>query len=67
MFTGVVFVAFYTVQLAVALTVQQIRGGINGPDALQGKKVATARGGASVAALKDLRAEVLQVGRIEEA
>jgi polar amino acid transport system substrate-binding protein len=38
MFTGVVFVAFYTAQLAATLTVQQIQSGINGPGDLQGKK-----------------------------
>jgi polar amino acid transport system substrate-binding protein len=31
MFGGVVFVAFYTAQLTTALTVEQIRGGIDGP------------------------------------
>jgi hypothetical protein len=31
MYTGVVFVAFYTAQLAATLTVQQIKAGISGP------------------------------------
>jgi polar amino acid transport system substrate-binding protein len=67
MFTGVVFVAFYTAQLAATLTVQQIQGGINGPDDLQGKKVATTRGSTAANALKELRAEVVEVARIDEA
>jgi len=67
MFTGVVFVAFYTAQLAATLTVQQIQGGINGPDDLQGKKVATTRGSTAAAALRELRAEVHEVGKIDEA
>jgi len=67
MFTGVVFVAFYTAQLAATLTVQQIQGGINGPDDLQGKKVATTKGSTAAAALKELRADVVEVARIEEA
>jgi polar amino acid transport system substrate-binding protein len=41
MFAGVVFVAFYTAQLTTTLTVQQIRGAINGPEDLPGKRVAT--------------------------
>jgi polar amino acid transport system substrate-binding protein len=63
----VVFVAFYTAQLAATLTVQQIQGGINGPDDLQGKKVATTRGSTAAAALRELRADVHEVARIEEA
>jgi polar amino acid transport system substrate-binding protein len=67
MFTGVVFVAFYTAQLAATLTVQQIQGGINGPDDLQGKKVATTRGSTAAAHLRELRASVIEVGQIEDA
>ncbi len=40
-FAGVVFVAFYTAQLTTTLTVEQIRGAIEGPDDLPGKQVAT--------------------------
>lgn len=67
MFTGVVFVAFYTAQLAATLTVQQIQGGINGPDDLQGRKVATTRGSTAAGALPELKAQVHEVSRIEEA
>jgi polar amino acid transport system substrate-binding protein len=67
MFTGVVFVAFYTAQLTATLTVQQIQGTINGPDDLQGKKVATTRGSTAAAYLRELRAQVLEVSSIEEA
>src|SRR5262245_43549240 len=67
MFVGVVFVAFYTAQLAATLTVQQIQGGINGPDDLPGKKVATTRGSTAAAAVRELRAEVTEVAKIEEA
>jgi polar amino acid transport system substrate-binding protein len=41
MFTGVVFVALFTAQLTATLTAQQIRGSINGPEDLPGKRVAT--------------------------
>jgi polar amino acid transport system substrate-binding protein len=67
MFTGVVFVAFYTAQLAATLTVQQIQGGINGPDDLQGRKVATTRGSTAAAFLREINAQVLEVSKIDEA
>ena len=67
MFTGVVFVAFYTAQLTATLTVQQIQGTINGPDDLQGKKVATTRGSTAAAYLRELRAQVLEMSVIDEA
>jgi polar amino acid transport system substrate-binding protein len=41
MFAGVIFVAFYTAQLTTTLTVEQIRGAIEGPGDLPGKRVAT--------------------------
>jgi len=41
MFARMVFVAFYTAQLTTTLTVEQIRGAIEGPGDLPGKQVAT--------------------------
>jgi len=67
MFTGVVFVAFYTAQLAATLTVQQIQGGISGPDDLPGKRVATTRGSTAAAYLREAKAQVHEVARIDEA
>lgn len=67
MFTGVVFVALYTAQLAAQLTVQQISGGINGPDDLAGKRVATTRGSTAANAVRALGGQVLEVGQISEA
>jgi len=67
MFTSVVFVAFYTAQLAANLTVQQIQGGISGPEDLKGKRVATTEGGTAVAVLRDLQADVVEVTRVEDA
>jgi polar amino acid transport system substrate-binding protein len=67
MFTGVVFVALYTAQLAATLTVQQISGGINGPDDLAGKRVATTRGSTAANVVRGLGAQVLEVGQITEA
>jgi polar amino acid transport system substrate-binding protein len=67
MFTGIVFVALYTAQLTATLTVQQIQGGISGPDDLSGRKVATTRGSTAANVLRDLRAQVVEVERISEA
>jgi polar amino acid transport system substrate-binding protein len=67
MFIGVVFVAFYTAQLAATLTVQQIQSGISGPDDLPGKRVATTAGSTAAAAARDLGASVQEFAKIEDA
>jgi polar amino acid transport system substrate-binding protein len=67
MFTGIVFVALYTAQLTATLTVQQIQGGISGPDDLAGRKVATTRGSTAANVVRELRAQVIEVSRIDEA
>ncbi|MFD1559895.1 transporter substrate-binding domain-containing protein [Paraburkholderia silviterrae] len=58
MFVGLVFVAFYTAQLTTDLTVQQIKGTINGPDDLPGRQIATIGGSISVAWLRNRGARV---------
>lgn len=67
MFTGLVFVALYTAQLAATLTVQQISGGINGPEDLSGKRVATTRGSTAATVVRTYNAQVTEVSQIEEA
>lgn len=67
MFVGVVFVAFYTAQLTASLTVQQIQGAINGPEDLPGKRVVTTRGSTAAAALREMRVQIKEVERIEDA
>jgi polar amino acid transport system substrate-binding protein len=67
MFTGVVFVALYTAQLTATLTVQQIAGGINGPEDLAGKQVAVTSGSTAANAVRELRAQTLEVRQISEA
>jgi len=47
MFTGVVFVAFYTAQLTANLTVQQFKSEVNSPADLPGRSVATIRASTS--------------------
>jgi polar amino acid transport system substrate-binding protein len=67
MFTAIVFVAFYTAQLTANLTVARLEGGINGPEDLPGKKVATTKGSTAAKAARELRADVLEVERIDDA
>lgn len=67
MFTGVVFVALYTAQLTAILTVQQITGSISGPEDLVGKRVAVTAGSTATAAVRELRAQPVEVRQINEA
>jgi polar amino acid transport system substrate-binding protein len=67
MFTGVIFVAYYTAQLTAALTVEQIQGDINGPDDLPGKRVATTRGSTASAFLSEVHARVEEFDSIQGA
>jgi polar amino acid transport system substrate-binding protein len=66
LFTGVVFVAFFTAQLTSDLTVQQMRGAINGPQDLPGKKVGTIEGSPAAAYLRDAGARVRLFTRPDE-
>lgn len=67
MFTGVVFVAFYTAQLTATLTIQKIQGAINGPEDLPGRRIGTTRNSTSVAYLRELKADVHEYALISEA
>jgi polar amino acid transport system substrate-binding protein len=66
MFVGIVFVALYTAELTSNLTVQHIRGAINGPNDLAGKNVATLAGSSSVPWLHDHGAQVIEYARNRE-
>ncbi|MGY8660868.1 transporter substrate-binding domain-containing protein [Bradyrhizobium sp. UFLA05-109] len=66
MFTGVVFVAFYTAQLTASLTVQQIRGPINSPQDLVGKRVGTTRGSTATLYLNEVKAEVREFDKVDD-
>jgi len=57
-FAGVVFVAFYTAQLTTTLTVEQIRGAIEGPGDLPGKQVATIAHSTGADYLREQNAQV---------
>ncbi len=67
MFASLVFVALYTAQLTATLTVQQITGGINGPDDLAGRRIAATRGSTAATIAERYRADVHEVGQIDEA
>lgn len=67
MFTGVVFVAYFTAQVTASLTVQQLQGNIKGPDDLPGKRIATTSGSTSAAYLRDNHSTVVEFPRIEDA
>jgi len=58
MFAAVVFIASYTAQLTTSLTVEQIRGTIEGPSDLPGKQVATLADSPAVDYLRNQRAQV---------
>jgi polar amino acid transport system substrate-binding protein len=67
MFTSVVFIAYFTAAVTSSLTVQQLRGEINGPDDLPGKRVASVRGSTSAEYLRQRNIEPLEFAKVEEA
>ena len=67
LFAGVVFVTFFTAQMTASLTLEQIRGAINGPDDLPGKAVATVAGSTSADYLREIGARADEFAHIEEA
>ena len=66
LFAGVIFVAFFTAQLTATLTVEQIRGAINGPGDLPGKRVGAVAGSTAVPYLRNVRAEVVEFATPDE-
>ena len=66
LFAGVVFVAFFTAQLTASLTIEQIRGAINGPNDLPGKEVAAAAGSTSVDYLREIGARTQEFAHLDE-
>jgi polar amino acid transport system substrate-binding protein len=66
MFAGVVFIALYTAQLTATLTVEQIRGAINGPGDLPGKKVATLAHSPAATYLQSINAQTQEFQSFEE-
>jgi polar amino acid transport system substrate-binding protein len=51
-FVSVIFIAYFTANVTSALTVQQLKGDIDGPEDLPGKKVATVTGSTAAGYLR---------------
>ena len=66
MFVGVVIIALYTAQLTATLTVEQIRGAINGPGDLPGKRAAVLANSTAAKYLREIRAEVMEFQTADE-
>ena len=67
MFMSVVFIAYFTAAVTSSLTVQQLRGDINGPEDLPGKRVGSIHGSTSAEYLRQRNLEPIEFARIEEA
>jgi polar amino acid transport system substrate-binding protein len=67
MFSGVVFVAFYTATLTASLTAQKIKAEINGPADLPGKTIAAIAGTTSAQYLATSHIEAAAYGSASEA
>jgi polar amino acid transport system substrate-binding protein len=67
MFASVVFIAYFTASVTSSLTLQQLRGDINGPDDLPGKRVASVRGSTSAEYLRQHHIAAVEFSRVEEA
>jgi polar amino acid transport system substrate-binding protein len=67
MFASVVFIAYFTAAVTSSLTVQQLRGDINGPEDLPGKRVATVKGSTSMDYLGSRNIEAMEFTNVEEA
>jgi polar amino acid transport system substrate-binding protein len=67
MFASVVFIAYFTAAVTTSLTVQQLRGEINGPADLPGKRIASVKGSTSADYLQRQHIEVMEYANIEEA
>jgi polar amino acid transport system substrate-binding protein len=66
MFTSVVFIAYFTAAVTSSLTVKQLRGEINGPQDLPGKRVASVKSSTSVEYLRQHNADVTEFEMIED-
>jgi polar amino acid transport system substrate-binding protein len=67
MFASVVFIAYFTASVTSSLTLQRLRGDINGPDDLPGKRVASVQGSTSAEYLRQHHIQATEFSRVEEA
>jgi polar amino acid transport system substrate-binding protein len=66
-FVSLLFMTFWQAELTSSFTVQQLQGGIQGPEDLPGKNVGTTAGSTSSAWLKDHNAKVTEFQKIDQA
>src|SRR5262245_29127978 len=66
MFTSVVFIAYFTASVTSSLTLQQLRGDINGPEDLPGKRVASVKSSRSAEYRKQHEMEFTEFSRVED-
>lgn len=64
---GILLVAYLTALLATTLTVSSLKGGIEGPSDLIGRRVATVSGSTSSRYLRELKADPLDFDTFEQA
>jgi polar amino acid transport system substrate-binding protein len=67
MFTGVLLVSYFTASVSSALTVQQLESNIQGPENLNGKRVATVAGSTAATYLDNRPIKKIEFELIEEA
>jgi polar amino acid transport system substrate-binding protein len=67
MFASVVFIAYFTATVTSSLTLQQLRGDINGPEDLPGKRVASVKGSTSTEFLQREHVDATEFASVEEA
>ena len=66
-FVSLLFLTYWQAELTSSFTVQQLQGGINGPDDLPGKLVGTAKGSTSAAFLQAHGAKLQEFDMIDDA
>jgi polar amino acid transport system substrate-binding protein len=67
MFASVVFIAFFTAAVTSSLTLQQLRGDINGPQDLPGRRVGSVKASTSVEYLRQHNVDAVEFAKVEEA
>jgi len=67
MFSSVVFIAYFTASVTSTLTLQHLRGDINGPDDLPGKRVATVVGSTAAEYLQQHHIDSVPFSKIDDA
>ncbi len=65
--TSVIFVSYFTAAITSNLTVQSLRGDINGPDDLRGRKVGTTTGSTAASFLQSMNLAPTEFAKIEDA